>query len=243
MPAYHAARTLRLTYAALSHDSIDSVILVDDGSRDETVRIARELGLEVFIHSRNRGYGANQKTCYREALRAGTDIIVMVHPDYEYDPSLIPQLIRPIERAEADMVLGSRFMGAHPVRQGMPWWKYLGNRVLMFCGNRVLGLNLSEYHTGYRAYSRAAPESANFACNSDRFVFDQEILVQMLVSGMRITEVAVPVRYFPEASSASFAQSVVYGLSIVWLLLSFIGQRRGLLKNPLFVTHGPSSRE
>ena len=151
MPAYNAARTLRMTYAELPHDVVDLVILVDDGSSDETIQIARELGLELFVHNRNYGYGANQKTCYREALRAGADIIVMVHPDYQYDPTLLPEVIAPIQRAEADVVLGSRLLGGRVMEQGMPWWKYISNRFLTMCENVVFGLTLAEYHTGYRA--------------------------------------------------------------------------------------------
>ena len=156
MPAYNAAKTLHMTYADLPRDMVDLVILVDDGSSDETAKIARDLGLELFVHDRNYGYGANQKTCYREALKAGADIVVMVHPDYQYDPKLLPELVRPIRNGTADVTLGSRLMGASPVAQGMPWWKFLGNRFLTGLENLIFGLNLSEYHTGYRAFSRHA---------------------------------------------------------------------------------------
>jgi glycosyltransferase involved in cell wall biosynthesis len=186
MPAYNAAKTLRITYADLPPALVDQVILVDDGSSDDTVKIARELGLELFVHNRNYGYGANQKTCYREALKAGAEIIVMVHPDYQYDPKLLPRVIEPIERDEADVVLGSRLMEGNPMRQGMPWWKYVSNRFLTFLENRVFGLQLSEYHTGYRAYRRAALEAVNLETNSDNFLFDQEIVAQFIDSGIRI---------------------------------------------------------
>ena len=156
MPAYNAAKTLHLTYADLPRDVVDSIILVDDGSSDETVRIARDLGLELFIHNRNYGYGANQKTCYREALKAGAEIIVMLHPDYQYDPTLLPQIIRPILDGTADIVLGSRLLGADPVKQGMPWWKYVANRFLTWLQNKSYGLELAEYHTGGRL--KVAPE-------------------------------------------------------------------------------------
>src|ERR1700681_500880 len=149
MPAYNAAQTLRMTYAELPQDSVDLVIVVDDGSSDQTAAIARELGLELFVHNRNYGYGANQKTCYREALRAGADIVVMVHPDYQYDPTLLPEIIRPIQEGAADVVLGSRLMGANPMSQGMPWWKYYSNRFLTKLETLAFGLHLSEYHTGY----------------------------------------------------------------------------------------------
>ena len=228
MPAYNAAKTLRLTYAELPPALVDQVILVDDGSSDDTVKIARELGLELFVHNRNYGYGANQKTCYREALKAGADIIVMVHPDYQYDPKLLPTLIEPLERDEADVVLGSRLMLGNPMRQGMPWWKYVSNRFLTFLENRVFSLRLSEYHTGYRAYRRWALEAVNLETNSDNFLFDQEIIAQFVDSGVRIREVPVPARYFPEASSASLVQSSVYGLSILRLLGKYLLHRAGL---------------
>src|SRR5579862_5161442 len=186
MPAYNAAKTLHMTYADLPHDMVDLVILVDDASSDETAKIARELGLELFVHDRNYGYGANQKTCYREALRAGADIVVMIHPDYQYDPTLLPQIIRPIREGAADVVLGSRLMGEHPIAQGMPWWKYYSNRFLTRLENWVFGLKLSEYHTGYRAFRREVLESVNLQMNSDNFIFDQEILAQIVNINMRI---------------------------------------------------------
>jgi glycosyltransferase involved in cell wall biosynthesis len=167
MPAYNAAKTLRMTYTALPHDRVDLVLLVDDGSSDATVEIARQLNLELFIHNRNYGYGANQKTCYTEALKADADIVVMVHPDYQYDPTCLPQIIEPIERGEADVVLGSRLMSVSPVSQGMPWWKYIGNRLLTKVENAAFGLHLSEYHTGYRAFSREVLETINFQMNAD----------------------------------------------------------------------------
>jgi glycosyltransferase involved in cell wall biosynthesis len=228
MPAYNAAKTLRMTYAELPHDVVDLVILVDDGSSDETIHIAKELGLELFVHDRNYGYGANQKTCYREALRAGADIVVMVHPDYQYDPTLLPQIIAPISAGTADVVLGSRLLGGHALQQGMPWWKYIANRFLTWCENVVFGLKLAEYHTGYRAYSRAVLESVHFEMNSDNFIFDQEIVAQFVQVGARIGEVPVPTRYFPQASSASLVQSSVYGLSILWLLCRYVIHRHGL---------------
>ncbi len=229
MPAYNAERTLHMTYEALPRDVVDLVIVVDDGSRDDTARLARELGLEVFMHNRNYGYGANQKTCYREALKAGAEIVVMVHPDYQYDPTLLPEIIRPIEDGAADVVLGSRLMGKNPMEQGMPWWKYISNRFLTKAENVVFGLELSEYHTGYRAFRRDVLESVNFAMNSDKFIFDQEILAQVVNLKFRITEVPVPTRYFAEASSASFVASCRYGLSILWLLAKYVLHRAGVV--------------
>ena len=234
MPAYNAAKTLHMTYADLPHDSVDLVILVDDGSKDETARIARELGLEVFVHHRNYGYGANQKTCYREALKAGADIVVMVHPDYQYDPTLLPQIIQPIVDNQADVVLGSRLMGSSPMAQGMPWWKYIANRFLTELENKVFGLNLSEYHTGYRAFRREVLEQVNVEMNSDAFIFDQEIMAQIVEIKMRITEVAVPTRYFAQASSASFVQSSIYGLSILTLLARYVLHCTGIRRHLQF---------
>ncbi len=221
MPAYNAAKTLRMTYAELPRDVVDLVILVDDGSTDETARIARELGLELFVHNRNYGYGANQKTCYREALRANADIVVMVHPDYQYDPKLLPALILPIQEGRADLVLGSRLLSGNPIARGMPWWKYAANRFLTRLENVAFRLDLAEYHTGYRAFRREALENVNLETNSDNFIFDQEIIAQLVGQKARIIEVPVPARYFPEASSASFFQSSIYGLSILWLLVRY----------------------
>jgi glycosyltransferase involved in cell wall biosynthesis len=223
-----------VTYAELPHDVVDLVILVDDGSKDETVAIARELGLEIFVHNRNYGYGANQKTCYRESLRAGADIIVMVHPDYQYDPTLLPEVIKPIRDNVADVVLGSRLLGGNVMEQGMPWWKYIANRFLTEAENVSFGLKLAEYHTGYRAYRREALEAVNFEMNSDNFVFDQDIMAQFVEARQRVAEVPVPTRYFPQASSASFVQSSRYGLSILWLLGRYWLHKLGLRKNRQF---------
>ena len=234
MPAYNAGRTLRMTYEELPKDTVSMVILVDDGSTDETLEIARQLGLEIFVHNRNYGYGANQKTCYAEALRAGADIVVMVHPDYQYDPRLVPQLIDPIRRGEADVVLGSRLKAGLAFQQGMPWWKYISNRFLTTVENRILGLKLSEYHTGYRAFHREVLETVNFRANSDGFVFDQEIIAQVVAAGFRIAEIAVPTRYFPEASSASFLASTIYGLRILTALFWYTLHRRGLRRSRRF---------
>ena len=226
MPAFNAAKTLEMTYSELPQEKVDSVILVDDGSSDETLRIARDLNLKVFVHAQNFGYGANQKTCYIEALRNGATIVVMVHPDYQYDPKLLPALVKPIEEGVADVIFGSRMMGKSACKEGMPWWKYLANKFLTRLENEVFGLNLSEYHTGYRAYSRQALESVNFLANSDGFVFDQDIVAQFVECDFRIAEIPVPVRYFPEASSASFVASVIYGLKILALLGEVVLHRK-----------------
>ena len=234
MPAYNAGRTLRMTYEQLPKDTVSLVILVDDGSTDKTLEIARELGLEIFVHDRNYGYGANQKTCYTEALRAGADVVVMVHPDYQYDPTLVPQMIAPIVKNEADIVLGSRLKAGSPLAQGMPWWKFVANRVLTGVENRVFGLALSEYHTGYRAFRRDVLETVNFTANSDGFIFDQEIIAQAVAARFRIAEIAVPTRYFPEASSASFVDSSIYGLRILGVLFWYLIHRTGVRRSRRF---------
>lgn len=237
MPAYNAAKTLKLTYNDLPHDAVDGVILVDDGSHDETIRIAQELGLKVFVHRRNLGYGGNQKTCYLEALKEGASIIVMVHPDYQYDPTLLPEIIHPIKERACDVVFGSRMKGISAYKQGMPWWKYIANVTLTWLENKVFGLHLSEFHTGYRAYRREALESVNFLANSDQFIFDQEIVAQFVAAGLRIGEIHVPTRYFPEASSASFWASTVYGFSILGVLIRYILHKRGIWSSQQFTCH------
>jgi len=229
MPAYNTAKTLRITYDAIPKGDVDQVILVDDDSRDETLQIAKELRLEVFVHARNYGYGGNQKTCYTEALKAGADIIVMLHPDYQYDPTLLPNVVAPIKSGAADVVLGSRLLAGNVVRQGMPWWKFLGNRFLTGVQNRVMGQKLAEFHTGYRAFSRRVLEEVPFLLNSDNFVFDQEMLVQAIHLGFRSAEVPVPTRYFAEASGTSFKTSVIYGLSVLALLTRYLLHRHALL--------------
>ena len=234
MPAYNAGRTLRMTYEELPKESVSLVILVDDGSTDATLEVARQLGLQIFVHNRNYGYGANQKTCYAEALRAGADIVVMVHPDYQYDPTLVPDLIAPIVRDEADVVLGSRLKTGLAIAQGMPWWKYVANRFLTGLENRIFGLGLSEFHTGYRAFRRDVLETVNFGANSDGFVFDQEIIAQVVAARFRIAEIPVPTRYFPEASSASFVASTVYGLRILAVLFWYSLHRAGLRRSRRF---------
>ena len=213
MPAYNAARTLERTYRDIPQETVDQVILVDDVSKDETVEIARQLGLKVVIHIQNRGYGGNQKTCYIEALREGADIVVMLHPDYQYDSTRIPELIASIAGGETDMMIGSRLLGGGTLAGGMPLWKYFSNRFLTAVENRVLGLHLSEMHSGFRAYSRQLLETIPFLLNSDDFVFDTEVIAQAVAFGFRIGEIAVPTRYFAEASSVNFRRSVKYGLS------------------------------
>lgn len=231
MPAYNAGRTLRMTYEELPKEQVHKIILVDDASTDNTVAVAGQLNLEVFVHNRNYGYGANQKTCYTEALKAGADIVVMIHPDYQYDPTLLPDIIQPILDRRADLVLGSRLKEGSALQQGMPWWKYVSNRFLTWMENKAFGLNHSEYHTGYRAFHRSVLQTVNYTMNSDGFVFDQHIIAQAVAAGFRIAEIAVPTRYFPEASSASLIQSTMYGLQIVTLLAKFELNKLGLYRS------------
>jgi glycosyltransferase involved in cell wall biosynthesis len=241
MPAYNAAKTLERTYADIPHDRVDQIILVDDVSHDETVDIARQLGLDVIIHQQNLGYGGNQKTCYDAALGAGADVVVMLHPDYQYDATRIPALIDPILRGEADLMLGSRFLG-DPLAGGMPRWKYISNRFLTILENVAFGLHLSEYHTGLRAYSRRLLEAIPYRLNSDDFVFDQELVAQVVAAGgLNISEIAVPTRYFEEASSVNFQRSVVYGLSTLRVVLRFVLHRAGLRRSRK-LTPRPSDR-
>ncbi len=233
MPAYNAARTLERTYADIPHDIVGRIILVDDVSKDQTVGIARQLGLDVIIHPQNRGYGGNQKTCYDAALEAGADIVVMLHPDYQYDATRIPALVAPIAAGEADLMLGSRFLG-DPLAGGMPRWKYVSNRFLTVLENLAFGLRLSEYHTGLRAYSRDLLETIPYHLNSDDFVFDQELVAQVVAAGRgrRIGEIAVPTRYFEEASSVGFRRSVVYGLSTLRVVARYLLHRLRVRPSP-----------
>ena len=234
MPAYHAEKTLARTYQDLPLDWVDDVVVVDDASRDRTVEIARGLGLHVVVHPRNRGYGGNQKTCYREALARGADIAVMVHPDHQYDPKAIPALVAPLLRGECDAVFGSRMLGGHPLEGGMPKWKYLANIFLTAVANATFYVYLSEYHSGLRAYSRRYLESVNLEGNSDDFVFDTEIIAQGVWRGLRIQEISIQTRYFPEASQIGFWRSVRYGFAVLGVLLRYKMQKIGLLRSPIF---------
>jgi glycosyltransferase involved in cell wall biosynthesis len=214
MPAYNAARTLRQTYdEVMAHGIVDRVILVDDASKDETAAMARALpNVQVEVHAQNRGYGANQKTCYRLALAAGADVVIMIHPDYQYTPALIPAMASLVTSGLYPCVLGSRILGGGALGGGMPWWKYVSNRALTFIENLLLGAKLSEYHTGYRAFSRTLLERLPLEENSDDFIFDNQILAQVIVRGYPIGEISCPTKYFAEASSIGFTASLRYGV-------------------------------
>lgn len=238
MPAYNAARTLERTYAEISREYVDEVILVDDGSHDQTVALARQLGIRTIVHPVNRGYGGNQKTCYRAALESGADIVVMVHPDYQYSPKLIPAMASMVASGHYDVVLGSRILGGQTLRGGMPKYKYLANRALTFFQNLLLGAKLSEYHTGFRAFSRQVLSQLPLEENSDNFVFDNEMLAQAIFFGFEMGEISCPTRYMEEASSINFRNSVRYGLGVLRVSLSFFGARKGWLRPPIFSRDG-----
>lgn len=237
MPAYNAERTLRKTYEELPHEYVDDVILVDDASSDHTARIAKELGIRANVHSENLGYGANQKTCYRKALKLGADIVVMVHPDYQYSPRLVTAMASMIVSGHYDVVLGSRILGGNALKGGMPLYKYISNRILTFFQNLLLGVKLSEYHTGYRAFNRKVLETLPLEENSDDFVFDNEMLVQAIYFGFRIGEISCPTRYFEDASSINFTKSIKYGVSVIATSAKYLLQKIGI-KSVIFDSEG-----
>jgi glycosyltransferase involved in cell wall biosynthesis len=236
MPAYNAARTLEKTYAEVMEQGIvDQIILVDDASKDQTSAIARTLpNTIVHVHEINTGYGGNQKSCYRLALQEGADIVIMVHPDYQYTPKLIPAMGSMIGNELYHCVLGSRILGGKAMRGGMPFWKYFSNRALTFVENLLLGAKLSEYHTGYRAFSRELLLKIDLSKNSDDFVFDNQMLAQILWAGYEIAEVSCPTKYFPEASSINFKRSIEYGFGCLGTALQFRLTQMGLWKSALF---------
>jgi glycosyltransferase involved in cell wall biosynthesis len=236
MPAYNAAKTVSKTHGDIPADLVQKVILVDDASQDETPEIARQLGLDVIVHLQNKGYGGNQKTCYIEALSSGADVVVMLHPDNQYDATRIPAMIAPILNGKADLVLGSRLLGGRSatLEGGMPIWKYISNRFLTTVENMAFGTHLSEMHTGFRAYSRRLLTTIPFLLNSDDFVFDSEVIAQTVAFGFKIEEVPVPTRYFPEASSVNFRRSVIYGLSTLNVARKYWLNKTGIRKYPIF---------
>jgi len=234
LPAFNAEKTLRRTYAEIPRDFVDAVILVDDASHDNTPVMARDLNIDVIVHRENRGYGGNQKTCYRVALEQGADIVVMVHPDYQYSPKLVTAMAFMIESGHYDMVLGSRIAGGGALKGGMPLYKYGANRFLTFIENLVFGVNLSEYHTGFRAFSHTMLENLPLANNSDDFVFDNEIIAQCVYFGYRIGEISCPARYFGDASSINITNSVRYGFGVLATVAKYILQKTGVRCFPLF---------
>jgi glycosyltransferase involved in cell wall biosynthesis len=238
MPAYNAAKTIEKTYREIPMDLVDEVVVTDDASPDETVEIARQLGLHTLVHQTNLGYGGNQKTCYTEALRLGADVSVMLHPDYQYTPALLPAMIGMITDGPFDVVLGSRVLGGRALTGGMPMYKYVANRALTATQNLLCGAKLSEYHTGYRAFSREVLESLPLLENSDDFVFDNQMLAQILLAGFEIGEVSCPAAYFEEASSINFRRSVKYGLGVLTTSLRAFLQRKGLATFRIFDPNG-----
>jgi glycosyltransferase involved in cell wall biosynthesis len=240
MPAYNASKTLEMTYKEIPLDVVDEVILVDDASRDDTATKAAELGIHTIIHAENRGYGGNQKTCYAEALSKGADVVVMVHPDYQYSPRLITAMASMVVSGHYDVVLASRILGGQALKGGMPLYKYIANRFLTLAENLALGVKLSEYHTGYRAFSRRVIETLPLEANSDDFVFDNEMLAQAVYFGFMIGEISCPTKYFKDASSINFRRSVMYGFGVLVTSLKFLLQRWGMMNSSIFETRGRS---
>jgi len=238
MPAYNAERTLERTYNDIPKDIVDEILVVDDRSNDSTVAVAKRLGLTVIVHDRNLGYGANQKTCYREALKRHADIIIMLHPDYQYPPKLIFAMAGLLVSGMFDVVLGSRILGGMALKGGMPLYKYISNRILTMAENMFLGAKLSEYHTGYRAFTAEFLSRMPFGENSDDFVFDNEVLSQAVFFGYRIGEITSPSSYHKEASSISFRRSVVYGFSVLKTIVKFVLQKKGVCKYRIFDLNG-----
>ncbi|MGH7441734.1 MAG: glycosyltransferase family 2 protein [bacterium] len=230
MPAYNAAKTLEKTYQDIPKSTVDQVILVDDVSRDQTVEVARRLPIHVVVHRENRGYGGNQKTCYTEALLEGADVVVMLHPDYQYDSRMIPHMVAPIVEGHADFVMGSRIIGEGALKGGMPWWKFLANRLLTLGENVILNRKFSDLHTGFRAYSRRLLCDVPYVLNSDDFVFDSQMIAQANFKGYTTTEVPIPTRYFPEASSINFRISAIYGVKTLWIMGQLALRKLGLAR-------------
>jgi glycosyltransferase involved in cell wall biosynthesis len=237
MPAYNAEKTLEKTVKELS-DVVDIKILVDDSSKDQTAALSRQLGVQTFVHDANYGYGRNQQTCYREALKAGADIVVMVHPDYQYTPLLVPAMAGMVASGVYDMVLASRILGAGALKGGMPFYKYVSNRALTAFQNLFLGVKLSEYHTGFRAFSRELLETLPLLENSDDFVFDNQMIAQAVMFGFRIGEISCPTKYFEEASSINFRRSVKYGLGVLATTAGFVAHKLGLRRSARYLAEG-----
>jgi glycosyltransferase involved in cell wall biosynthesis len=235
LPAYNAAKTLTRTLDEIPPEYRQNIILVDDGSTDNTVETAHKAGLIVFVHEKNRGYGGNQKTCYTQALKHGADLIVMLHPDHQYDAKVIPQMIKPIINGEADAVFGSRMLGGRPLEGGMPWWKYTANVLLTAAANIIFRRYLTEIHSGFRAYSRNYLETVRFMENSDDFIFDTEIIAQGMMNNLTFQETPIVTRYFPEASSINLRRSIIYGFGILGVLAKFWLHHTGWVRFKQFV--------
>lgn len=238
MPAYNAENTLRKTYEEIPHDVVDKVILTDDASQDDTVKLARELGIDTFVHLQNRGYGGNQKTCYQEALKVGSDIVIMVHPDYQYTPTLITAMASMIATGVYDAVIASRILGNGALSGGMPLYKYISNRFLTLAENIIINQKLSEYHSGYRAFNAKVLETIPLLENSDDFVFDNEILLQTLYFGFKVGEISCPTKYFEDASSINFRRSVTYGLGVLATSGKYFLAKNGIKNFPIFDPNG-----
>lgn len=238
MPAYNAALTLEKTYNEINHDIVDEVLLVDDASQDGTVDVANRLGIKWYQHQENLGYGGNQKTCYTEALKLGADIVIMVHPDYQYSPKIIPALAGLIGSGEYDAAIGSRILGGRAIKGGMPAYKYIANRFLTAFQNLAVGAKLSEYHTGFRGFSREVLETLPLLENSDDFVFDNQMLAQTIYFGFVIGEVSCPTKYFPEASSINFRRSMTYGLGVLITSIQFVMQKWNMVNLSIFRKNG-----
>jgi len=235
MPAYNAEKTLMKTYNEIPKDVVDGIILTDDASTDKTIEIAKRLNLRLLIHDKNKGYGANQKTCYKVALEANADIIIMLHPDYQYSPKLIPAIAHLLITGDYDVVLASRILGKGALKGGMPLYKYISNRILTFIENILLNQKLSEYHTGYRAYSKEVLANIPFMKNSDDFIFDNEILAQITFFGYRIAELSCPTKYFSDASSINLRGSIKYGFGVLGTSLKYLLHKYGIRKFSIFI--------
>lgn len=235
LPAYQAEKTLEDTYREIPFDMVDEVVIVDDNSADNTVEVARKIGIDHIVkHTENKGYGGNQKSCYKKALELGADIVVMLHPDYQYTPRLIPAMVQVIANDLYPVVMGSRILGQGALHGGMPYYKYFANRVLTFTQNILLNQKLSEYHTGYRAFSKEVLEAVDYEKNSDDFVFDNQMLSQIFMAGFEIGEITCPTKYFDDASSINFGRSVKYGMGVLKTSITHYFHRKGLIKSKLY---------
>lgn len=234
MPAYNAGKTLEMTYNEINKDIVSDILLVDDHSSDDTVEKAKNLNIKVIVHPKNMGYGANSKTCYKEALKMGADIVIMLHPDFQYCPRQLDKMVEVLRRDEADVILGSRILGGGALKGGMPLYKYLSNKLLSFIQNVAYGLNLSDYATGYKAYKRRVLEKIPFHLNSDGFLFDEEVNTQIVHFGFRLAQVPIPTNYFDEASTVNFITGLTYGLGTVWTVFKWLIHRTGIIKFRIF---------